>query len=87
MEVAAFDTFKTNVATGPYTALDSKPHISKLTRCSISYNLKVFIIPGFRFLLSLIFRVVKSHETCLFLFYYSHLKMEMKMKVPPWGAF
>lgn len=51
MEVAALDTFKTNVATGPYTALDSKPHISKLTSCSISHNLKVFIIPGFRFLL------------------------------------
>lgn len=51
MEVAALDTFKINVATGPYTALGSKPHISKLTPCSINYNLEAFIIPGFRFLL------------------------------------
>lgn len=51
MEVAGLDTFKINVATSPYTALDFKPQISKLTHCSISNNLKVFLVPGFRFLL------------------------------------
>lgn len=50
MEVAVLDTFKINAATGPYTTLDSKPQISKLTIVQLAVILKVFLIPGFRFL-------------------------------------
>ena len=84
MEVAVLDTFKINVATGPYTTLDSKPQISKLNHCSISCNLKSISCSWLQvsFHLSIILRVLKfAHETCPFLpflLYYFHLKMQME---------